>query len=262
MPLIKVATVFNIDLEFEVAPIPRRIGAYLVDFTLCVLFMVSMKYLYYGGSYSSPANSLVGLDILTISLPMLLYAPVSEILFHGQTAGKKLLQLRVVSLDGGEPAVSQYLMRWMFKVFEWPFFFGYTIFSGETIMAYAILTGFFGMFAVIIMAATKKSQRLGDLAANTVVVNTRSPFDVHDTIFMEVNEAEYKAKFPEVMRLSDRDINTIKNVLNHDRKERKAEVCERVAVKVQDVLQIKTEMPAMAFLQTLLADYNYLASSP
>ena len=89
-----------------------------------------MKFFYYGGFDEVSEDVLkshVGIDILTISLPMLLYSLVTEVMMHGQTIGKKLMNIRVISLDGGEPELSQYLVRWMFKAYEWPFFFGYTV---------------------------------------------------------------------------------------------------------------------------------------
>lgn len=263
MPLIQIATIFNIDLEFEIAEVHKRIFAYLIDFTLLILFFMSMKYFYYGGFHVADTGFLksrMGLDILTISIPMLMYSLVSEVTMHGQTVGKKLLDIRVISLDGGEPSLGQYLVRWMFKAFEWPFFFGYTILSGESLFAYIIITGFLGIFVVVFIGITKKSQRLGDLAANTVVVNTRSPFTVDDTVFMEINDENYVVAFPEVLKLSDRDINTIKNVVNSFYKGRNTEICEHVALKIQNVLPIHTDMKAIDFLEKLLADYNYLAT--
>lgn len=263
MPLIQIATIFNIDLEFEIAEVYKRIFAYLVDFTLLILFFISMKYVYYGGFNAADTGFLrsrMGLDILTISIPMLLYSLLAEVMMHGQTIGKKLLDIRVISLDGGEPSLSQYLVRWMFKVFEWPFFFGYTVLSGESLFAYVVITGFLGIMVVIFVGATKKNQRLGDLAANTVVVNTRSPFTVNDTVFVDIQSENFVVKFPEVLRLSDRDINTIKNVVNLFYKEHNSETCEHVALKVQNVLHIGTDMYAIDFLEKLLADYNYLAN--
>ncbi len=262
MPLIKISTIFNIDLEFEIAPVYNRIFAYLVDFTVLLLYVISMKYLYYNGVTitEDSMNKRMGIDILTISLPMLLYSFVSEVLLHGQTIGKKLFNIRVISLSGGEPSLSQYLIRWMFRVFEWPFFFGYIMFSGTAFTAYILITLFLGLSVAIIIATTKKNQRLGDIAANTVVVDTKSDFSVDDTIFMNITEENYEVKFPEVLRLSDRDINTIKNVLDVFYKSRQHELCERVALKVQNVLNVTTDMPAEIFLQKLLTDYNYLAT--
>ena len=43
-------------------------------------------------------------------------------------------------------------------------------------------------------------------------------------------------------------------------KNHNTETCARVAMKVQEVLKIQTDMYAIDFLEKLLADYNYLAS--
>ncbi len=263
MSLIQIETPFNIDLEFEIAEVYKRLFAYLADFTLLLFYFVSMKYFYYGGFNLAGIETLkshVGLDILTISIPMLLYSLVCEVTMHGQTIGKRLLNIRVISLDGGEPSLSQYTIRWIFKVFEWPFFFGYTFFSLDSIVAYILMTGFWGLVVLIFIAVSKKNQRLGDIAANTVVINTVSPFSVNDTVFMEINEKDYVVTFPQVLKLSDRDINTIKNVVNLYHKEHDTKTCDRLARKVQQVLNIHSNMYSISFLETLLADYNYLAT--
>ena len=49
MSVIQIATPFNIDLEFEIAEFHKRLFAYLMDFTLLILYFIGMKYLYYGG---------------------------------------------------------------------------------------------------------------------------------------------------------------------------------------------------------------------
>ena len=177
-----------------------------------------MKNLYYGRFDHVSTGIIernVGVDILFISVPMLLYALISEVVMHGQTLGKKIMKIRVISLEGGEPTLGQYLIRWMFRAWEWPFLFGYIFYSTTSIFAYAFVTGFLGILVIIIIGVSKKSQRLGDIAANTAVVNTRSKLSVADTIFMEIKQPDYVVKFPEVLKLTDRDINTIKNVVNH-----------------------------------------------
>jgi hypothetical protein len=77
---------------------------------------------------------------------------------------------------------------------------------------------------------------------------------------MEIQHTNYVVKFPEVLKLSDRDINTIKNVTSMFYKNHNTETCARVSMKVQEVLKIQTDMYAIDFLEKLLADYNYLAS--
>src|SRR5450631_3666856 len=170
MPIIQIATAFNIDLEFEIAEFHKRLLAYIIDFLLLIIYLFSMKYLLYTG-FSIDFEENVGLDILVISIPMLLYSLLTELWMNGQTIGKKILSIRVISLEGGEPTLGQYILRWITKFFEWPFLFGYIFFSKDALVAYTIITGICGVAVAIVIAITPKSQRLGDLAAGTVVVN-------------------------------------------------------------------------------------------
>ena len=117
-----------------------------------------------------------------------------------------------------------------------------------------------GLTSIIFIAASGKSQRIGDMVAGTVVVNTVSKFSVHDTIFMRVAETGYKVRFPQAIRLSDRDINTIKSVLTQVRKTNDYQMCNRVAEKVKNVLEIKSDMYASDLLEKIMEDYNYLAT--
>ncbi len=259
MSSVQITTVFNIDLEFEIAPFHKRLLAYLIDFVLLIIFLYSMKSLLYDGFGISQRKNM-GLDIIFISVPMLLYSLVTEVIMNGQTVGKKLMQIRVISLDGGEPTVGQYILRWITKFFEWPFFFGYIYFSNEVLIVYIIITGILGIAVLIAITLTAKSQRLGDLAAGTVVIDTQTSLTVNDTVFININQENYKTMFPEVMRLSDNDINTIKTVVTQARKRRNEELCQRVEHKVKQVLQIDSGLSTIAFLEKLLEDYNYLAT--
>ena len=164
----------------------------------------------------------------------------------------------VISLEGGEPTLGQFILRWITKCFEWPFLFGFIL--KEFVVVYIIFTGMLGLVVVIIIAATKKSQRLGDLAAGTVVVNTRSKLTLADTVFMEINKTDYQVMFPTVMKLSDRDINTIKTILTQAGKRTNYEMSHRVAMKIKEVLKINTDLQSNDFLIKLLEDYNYLAT--
>lgn len=259
MSIISIGTAFNIDLEFEIAEFHKRLLAYIIDFVLLIIFLFSMKYLLYKGLISDEEKS-VGFDILVISLPMLLYSLLTELWMNGQTIGKKLMGIRVISLEGGEPTLGQFILRWMTKFFEWPFLFGYIAFSNASLIIYCFITGLFGIAVVIIIAVSPKNQRLGDMIAGTVVVNAKSALTVADTVFMQINQADYKVMFPQVMRLSDRDINTIKSVLTQASKRNNYDMCHRVAMKIKEVLNIQSDLYVDQFLEKLLEDYNYLAT--
>ncbi len=259
MSIIQIPTAFNIDLEFEIAPFHKRLLAYLIDFFILIIFLFSMKWVLYAG-FSINLKDNMGVDILLISLPMLLYSLVLELWMNGQTIGKKLMSIRVISLDGEEPSMGQFILRWITKFFEWPFLFGYVLLSVEAIFAYIIFTGLLGIAVVITITVTKRNQRLGDLAAGTVIVNTKSDMSVADTVFMNVTEQNYIVLFPEVMRLSDADINTIKTVLTQTKKSNNLDMSYRVESKVKEVLGIRSELYPPDFLEKLLEDYNYLAT--
>ena len=259
MAIIQISTAFNIDLEFEIAAFHKRLFAYLIDFFILIVFLFSMKWVLYAG-FSLDMKDNMGLDILIISLPMFLYSLTTELWMNGQTVGKKLMAIRVISLDGGEPTLGQFILRWITKFFEWPFLFGYVFFSIAALFGYIIITGMLGIAVVITITVTKNSQRLGDLAAGTVIVNTRSAMSIADTVFMNISEQNYKVLFPEVMRLSDSDINTIKTVLIQTKKRNNLDMSYRVEAKVKEVLGIKSDLYPPDFLEKLLEDYNYLAT--
>ena len=259
MALIQIATAFNIDLEFEIAEFHKRLLAYIIDFILLIIYLSSMKYMLYDELLLNWDEN-AGLDILIISLPMLLYSLLTELWFNGQTIGKKIMSIRVISLEGGEPTFGQFLLRWITKFFEWPFLFGYIAFSSTNVIAYTFITGLFGIAVVIIISVSAKSQRLGDMVAGTVVVNTKSALTIADTVFMQIDKTDYKVMFPEVMRLSDRDINTIKGVLTQAGKRNNFDMCNRVSMKIKEVLNIQSDMHVDQFLEKLLEDYNYLAT--
>lgn len=259
MGIIQISTTFNIDLEFEIAAFHKRLFAYIIDFGLLLVYLFTMKFVLYAGMGLSMKSNM-GLDILLVSLPMFLYSLLAELSMNGQTVGKRLMSVRVISLDGGEPTFGQYLLRWITKVFEWPFLFGYIFFSTDSLLASIIVTGMLGIGVVITITVTPKNQRLGDLAAGTVLVASKSAMSVADTVFMEVSNEDYRVLFPEVMRLSDSDINTINSVLSRARKNNNIDMCYRVEAKVKEVLGIKSDMYAPDFLEKLLEDYNYLAT--
>jgi len=260
MSSVAISTPFNISLDFEIAEFHKRLAAYFIDLVLQIIYIIAAQYLMSDVlSWSYIANG--GIYIILVGIPVLTYHLCMEIFNNGQSLGKLALGIRVMSLEGGEPHIGQYFIRWIFRVFEWlPMLMLYTSFMRYNFIMQAFLTGLMGLVVVIIIAVNKNSQRFGDLAAGTTVVNTRVKIGLHDTVFQAVQQENYKVKFPDVMRLSDRDINAIKAVLNQTRKSHRFDTAHRVAFKVKEVLKIESDMEVSDFLEKLLEDYNYLAT--
>lgn len=144
--------------------------------------------------------------------------------------------------------------------FEWPFFFGFIVFSPDYILAYLLTTCINGIAVVIAIAVTRKQQRIGDIMAGTVVIDTREKYGIDDSIFVDINNQSYKVSFPEVMRLSDNDINTIKTVLIDAERFGTRETLGRLEMRIKEILKISSGLPSRQFLEKLIEDYNYLAT--
>ncbi len=258
MSAVPISTPFNIALDFEIAPFHKRMFASLMDLMVMVIYSWLMKLLLHT-LIQTDSDTIDGLDVLFVTVPLFIYHLVFEILFHGQSLGKMAMGIRVMNVEGGDPTIGQYLLRWLFRVWEWPLVFSFVL-PGELVWLQIFLVGVFGIIVVIVIAVTNQNQRLGDLAANTVVVSTKINSSIHDTIFMEVTSKNYEVMFPDVMKLSDRDINTIKTVLNDMYKTQRYETGHRIADRIKSVLKIDTNLEVDIFLERLIADYNFLAT--
>ncbi len=259
MSLVPVSTPFNINLEFEIAPFQKRLFAYLIDLVIMCAYsrlavFIIIDILNNGG------EGYFALSIFLICMPMALYNPLMEIFFQGQSLGKKVLNIRVISLEGGEPNIGQYIVRSIFRVWEWILYFGVFAFSTFEFVWQILFSCILGIIVVVIVAISKNNQRLGDMAAGTAIVDSKTKLTLDDTIFRVVTTQEYKVQFPQVMKLSDRDINTIKNVLSMAHKSGRYDTAERVGWRIKDVLKIDTNYEIYHFLETLMNDYNYLAT--
>ncbi|WP_212006590.1 RDD family protein [Chitinophaga sp. HK235] len=241
MSNIKIPTSFNIDLEFETADVMKRFLAWLIDFAirLCYYLIVYMVLV----SFHFSSTTTLVLSILILSIPLMLYFLVLEIAMGGQTPGKKLLHLKVVSLTGNQPTVSQHLIRWIFRMIESPLLF------------------FMFLIPVIIpivaIARTPYSQRLGDVVAGTIVISIKRTGSIEETIFRDMSATDYQPQFPQITRLSDRDMNKVKELLDKALKAKDEVLAAKVAHRVKEVLHIQSDLPNTSFLETVLNDYNY-----
>src|SRR5580658_3417994 len=115
---VKLDTGFNIEVDFMIAPFIKRFIAWLIDYVIIIAWFVIMNKVVRIGQ--DLFGELPNWEIVLISLPPLLYFPLSEIFLNGQTVGKKAMQIKVISADGGNPSVSQFIIRWLFRVIDFP----------------------------------------------------------------------------------------------------------------------------------------------
>ncbi len=261
MSRLKIATNVNIDLEFNTAPFHKRLFAWIIDFILFLVyaFLVFKVLSFFPTIEKSEDYTWI---ILILFLPIFLYPVVTESLMQGQTLGKKILHLKVINETGGNATNSQFIIRWMLRI------------SDYIMLVMIILLAVYGMLVIkeflfvaalattdiFCVALTTKGQRIGDMAAGTLLISTKNIGSLNDTVFMEI-EANYIPIYPEVMKLSDKDINMIKSIYDNSIKKYNADIIERTAHKIETVLNIKSKQDAQVFLQTLLKDYNHLSTN-
>jgi uncharacterized RDD family membrane protein YckC len=271
MAVIKIPTNFNIDLEFEVPEFYRRMFALAIDLILLFFYLkISIAILeaiasnMNGGDEENWMN-LHWFSIFLILGPILFYHIIMEITLNGQSVGKKIMQLRVVNENGGRASLSQLFIRWMLRDvwFILVLFMGLNKeYSGEKTEAILLVMAVLGFFIadIILVISSKKGQRIGDILAKTILIRTQTKGNIEDTVFIEVADS-YVPSFPQIMQLSDRDINAIKSIMETARRKSDHLMAESAAGKIKSHLKIESDLAAFDFLDVLLKDYNYLSTN-
>ncbi|MDX1420031.1 MAG: RDD family protein [Rubricoccaceae bacterium] len=233
MDPLRVQTAQNVDLAFATAGLGDRLLAWLVDLVVLAAYVVLLSQFSFGGR-GGPTLFVV------LLLPVLLYHLLFEVFFEGQSPGKRLLKLRVARLDGAQPTLAQYLLRWLLRWVD--------------------VTLSSGLVAVVAIGATRHGQRLGDLAAGTTVVRLRRRVGL-DAVHYRPRPPGYAPTFPGAERLTDADVRTLRAVLVRLRLEKRSAATRRLAARakaaVEDRLGLEpVAMPPEPFLRTVVDDYT------
>ncbi len=264
MSRLLIKTNVNIDLEFEIPEFYKRMLAWLIDTVLLLIYLFFAFYFlvdYLQQSDGLSDNTWTNLNFLSIALfmPVGIYSVLMEISLKGQTVGKRIMHIKVINEDGGNATISQFISRWLIKVSDaWVLLAFLTIGAGGFSTMVLFLICFF-LADVFCIAFTKKSQRLGDMAAGTILISTKAKASLEETVFVEIADS-YVPRYPEVMRLSDRDLNIIRGIFNTATKRTDYALAIRTGDKVKSVLKIQSDEDPIDFLETLLKDYNYLST--
>lgn len=261
MSVISITTPFNIDLEFKIASFGHRLGAAAIDFLLLIVYSFAYKNLIQDNITDEALFHLA--RIFLWALPSMFYHFLMELFMNGMSVGKKVLRIRVVDMKGNEPSISQYLIRNLFRGLPLVLVLYVLLIEitgeNEFIFFMCVFGASIGMF--IIYISSKYGQRLGDRIAGTIVIDNNGRSNIHDTIYLEIEETDYKPSFPQVMKLTDRDINGIRNLLDSKVNTDNDIYMSQVALRIKQVLGIESNLETRSFLQQLLKDYNYLTSN-
>jgi uncharacterized RDD family membrane protein YckC len=230
------------------------------------LFIV-FQFVDFYGLFDSEENSGRTTLLFVILLPIILYYPLLENFFGGKTIGKGLLKIRVTNMEGKPASLSEIVLRWLLRTIDIKIGFIVFIISAffESLSMSTDLLYTLGVFmslplpivGIIMILVTENSQRLGDFAAGTIVVHDKKRVSLNETLLKSKIE-DYEPVFKQVLKLRDKDIYIIKNIVEQAEKGNHTQVVP-LANKAKKILGVESDLLPLVFLKTLLNDYNHLA---
>lgn len=239
---IEIQTAQNVTLKLREAGLGPRILARLLDLLFIGLWVIGFLVVF-GSSLSFFGADDAGVVILLlfVYLPVVFYDLLLECLNNGQSIGKRIMQIQVVNLDGTTPSFGTYLIRWLFRLVDFT------------------LTG--GALAVIMVAFSQKSQRLGDLLAGTTVITLKPEVNSESLEIPNVYYDElYVVAYRDILeKLNDNDVSTIRSILGDYRYYNDYSTIKHLAAKIKEVTGYGFEGNDRDFLKKIIDDYTHMS---
>jgi len=242
MQTVTVHTSQNIDIDYEVADLGDRILARLIDMAIftAIVILTGLIILMSRG-YEALSDVLIVVLIVVYASLYVFYDLVCEVFLNGQSVGKRLRKIKVVSIDGAQPTIGQYLLRWLFRIVD------FTLTSG--------------LCALISVAVSDNKQRVGDMVAGTTLIKTEPRTQAEHIAFSPAEE-DYQPQYTQAAQLGDRDVELIHEVIRTYTQTGNTMVVYNMAEKVREHLGIaaREDINSLQFLEIVLKDYNHLTS--
>ncbi len=233
---ISISTAHNVDIDYIPAGVLDRILATLIDSAFQFgLLMLGLMFIGLFSMVASPTWFFVILAVIIAS-----YHLFCEAVFNGRSLGKYTMRIQVVKLNGKKLTFWDCMLRWVFRLID------ISISSGAV--------------AVISIIASKRMQRLGDMAAGTTVIKLEKAVTLKQISEFETPE-EYQVVFQQAALLSDKDIKIIKDVLREVYKNNTYALLAPLTKKIKEVTGIETSMIPLEFVETILKDHSHLANN-
>lgn len=244
MKKIDVLTAQNVSINYELASAFLRAVASVIDIIVLFLYLIIVSSIVQVSTFDFEALERSVVLYLFFGWGIfLVYSPVCEILFKGQTLGKRIVGIRVVQINGEKITVEQALIRWVFRIVD--------------------LWMSFGAIAVLSNSASSKGQRLGDQLARTTVIRTSpaTAYTLRDVQNIKT-KSDYTPQYQGVTAFNDDDMMLIKKALSRLEKtpnQQHKDICLALADKCAQKLNLpETPKKKGKFLKTLLNDYIVL----
>lgn len=159
----------GVPLNFQIAGIGARLGAQITDILISVVVVATLVVLL-GFGLEAPIELVQSVAVLAFFLIRTPYYVFFELLWNGATIGKRMMRLRVVSADGRALTAHAVTVRNLMKEAE-VFVPGMMLFASGGQDAWMQLAIFIWvMICLMTPILNKRRQRLGDMIANTIVI--------------------------------------------------------------------------------------------
>ncbi len=173
-----------IALDYELAGIGSRFMAYAIDVIFIALLLIAVGIgVAIGGVFPSSSHLwVIAAAFFAIFLLEFGYFSMFEIIWNGQTPGKRQAGIRVLHETGRRVTAFEVFIRNMLRIVDY-------------------LPAFYGL-GITVMFCNSRSRRLGDFAAGTVVVHDTCGIEstLHFNSRMQPPEMQDASKFSSLTR--------------------------------------------------------------
>jgi uncharacterized RDD family membrane protein YckC len=233
---ISIQTTQQIELEHSLASIGERVLASIIDyFVILGIFLL--------GALVAGIAGITYLWFIFI-IPAFLYQLIMDMIYNGQSVGKRIMKIKIVKLDGSNASFFTWFIRWTFRLID-----------------INLSLGAVGTLTIIL---NSKGQRVGDMAAGTCVVRLVKNPGIQ-SMLVEL-PAGYEPQFNQVKNLNDNDLKTLREVVdmwNQSLDFTDVDLSEAGRIvglarhAFEKKLNIDSSLSDSIFLSTLLKDYYF-----
>ncbi len=232
-------------IELDSAGFLLRTLAFIIDIIVKIVLVI---FLGIALDFMNLGSNLTLIVVYFTYIPILFfYTFLFELFLHGQTPGKMMVGIFTRMEDGSQMGTDACFTRWFLRVVD----------------VYITM----GALAGVLINASEKEQRLGDMMAGTIVTRKKKVSNISLGAIEDLQKnSNYVPKYPQIVNLKEEDVLLIKNaVLRYERYRNSAhnEALLKLTQHIYKLLGIdekpsRIERNRVAFLRTCVKDYIIL----
>jgi len=234
MKKIEIVTSHNITIVYDLATALQRVLAGVIDIAIVAVYSIAI------GIVTGMSSFFFYMLVFPV---VMMYHFLFEVYNNGQSPGKMITKLKVVTLKGRTPSVIDLFQRWIFRTVD--------------------VTLSMGSLAILFISSSAKNQRIGDIIAETSVINLKSQSFVNLEMLESISDSEIEIMYPAVTRYNDSDMLLVKDILERvkqypNRENRR--MLTQMTNRIMDDLNIRhLDLKPKDFLNQVLTEYIILS---